>query len=45
MKDGVQAQTGDLMAVNNSPMVSYKNTGLELDKTGLRSNEEKGMSV
>lgn len=45
IKDGVQVGIGDLMAVNNTPMVSYRNIGLELDKTGLRSNKEKRMSI
>lgn len=32
--------TGDPAAVNNSPMVSYRNADLELGKTGLRCNNE-----
>lgn len=43
IRDGVQVGTGDPMAVNNSLMFSYRNSDLDLDKIGLRSNKEKSI--
>ena len=45
ISDGVQAGTADPMAVNNSPMVSYRHADLELDRIGFRGNKEKRMSI
>lgn len=40
VRDGTKAGTGYLMAINNSPMVSFRNTGLDFDK-GVMGNKEK----
>lgn len=41
IRDGVVAGTREPMAVNNSPVVSYRNADLELDKIVFRSNKGK----
>lgn len=41
IRDGVVAGTREPMAVNNSPVVSYRNADLKLDKIVFRSNKGK----
>lgn len=40
IRDEAQAGTGDPTAINNSPMVSYRNADLELSKTGFRGDKD-----
>lgn len=44
VRDGTKAGTGYLMAINNSPMVSYRNTGLHFDRGVMGNKEEKKRS-
>lgn len=39
-EDGAWAGTGDPMAMNSSPMGSYRNADLDLDKTSFRGSKE-----
>ena len=45
VRDGAEAGTGDLMAINNLPVVSYRNIGLDFDKTGFGANKENKEAV
>lgn len=40
-RNRAKAGTGDLTAINNSPVVSKRNIGLDFEKTGFRSNKTK----
>lgn len=45
IRDGVVAGSREPMAVNNSPVVSYRNADLKLDKIVFRSNKGKKKRV